>query len=322
MAADKDYTRLGLFLIVATVVVLVTVLFVVQRVRDRPAVQLVTYTDQNVAGLRTDSLVRFKGVTVGHVRQVSVNADSRLVEISFDLFLDQLTGMVEAEGSGDTPTEFAVPEDMRVNVVGNPISGEAYLLIDTPSPLPPPLVLGFEPDLPYMPSMPSPLANVMDRLPELIERGLALFDAADELVARLPETLDRTDAFLTSGDEFMVNADEALEESDLVAFAAELRETIAEIDEVLGRDGTLAEFLTDTSTAIEDAELPSTTEALRELTDGGRASLERADLAIDDLRYSLPAILGAIEQLRTLARFLEEQPESVLYGRRPKGEQQ
>jgi hypothetical protein len=32
--------------------------------------------------------------------------------------------------------------------------------------------------------------------------------------------------------------------------------------------------------------------------------------------------LEAIDQLCTLAQFLKEQPESVLYGRRPKGEQQ
>jgi ABC-type transporter Mla subunit MlaD len=74
------------------VVILGTVLFFVQRLLDRPDVGLVTYTSQNVVGLKPDSPVRFKGVTVGRVDRVAVNADSRLVEIGFELFLDQLTG--------------------------------------------------------------------------------------------------------------------------------------------------------------------------------------------------------------------------------------
>ena len=60
MAVEKDYTRLGLFLILTVIVILGTGLFFVQRLRARPAIALVTYTDQNVVGLRTDSAVRFK----------------------------------------------------------------------------------------------------------------------------------------------------------------------------------------------------------------------------------------------------------------------
>jgi len=38
---------------------------------------------------------------------------------------------------------------------------------------------------------------------------------------------------------------------------------------------------------------------------------------LQHLRRSLPAIRESLEQLRELARQLEEQPESMVYGRRP-----
>ena len=65
MPAEKDYTRLGLFLVIAGVVVLATAMFFVQRYRERPSFAMVTYTEQTVTGLNITSPVRFKGVLVG-----------------------------------------------------------------------------------------------------------------------------------------------------------------------------------------------------------------------------------------------------------------
>jgi hypothetical protein len=101
---------------------------------------------------------------------------------------------------------------MRTKVVGNPITEEAYVLIDTPRDPPPPMSLGFEPERPYMPSMSSPIDAVRDRLPELIERGLGLVDTAENILARLSTTLDKFEAFFT-------NADRILRESELPSSA-------------------------------------------------------------------------------------------------------
>ena len=48
-----------------------------------------------------------------------------------------------------------------------------------------------------------------------------------------------------------------------------------------------------------------------------RAAAEQSTLAADDLRRSLPAIRASLERLSDLARQLQEQPESVVYGPRP-----
>jgi len=45
--------------------------------------------------------------------------------------------------------------------------------------------------------------------------------------------------------------------------------------------------------------------------------MERTSLAADDLRRTLPVIRESLDQLRELARRMDEQPESVVYGPRP-----
>ena len=61
---------------------------------------------------------------------------------------------------------------------------------------------------------------------------------------------------------------------------------------------------------IKAADLPATTQATR-------SASHETILAADDFRRSLPAIRESLEQLRALAKMLEEQPEAVVYGARP-----
>jgi paraquat-inducible protein B len=309
MAVDKDYTRLGLFLALATVVVLGTALFFLQRVRDRPVLEAVTYTDESVTGLDVSSLVRFKGVQVGRVQGIRVDPESRLVEIDFEMFLDRLANLGADLDEVQRASDIGVIEDFRASIVGNPVTGEAYLLIDTPPTPPPAIELGFTPARLRIPSTRSAFSDVRDRLPSLIERGEALAVQLEQIVARLPETLDR-------GDRFFETADRVLVESDVPALSAEARAFFAnasedverlteELSPLLGEDGALTAMLT----SMEESELPAASAAM----------MDETALAMSDLRRSLPAIREGLQQLRMLTRMLEEQPEAMVYGPRARG---
>src|SRR6187401_3768897 len=130
MAVEKSYTRLGLFLVVAILVVLATGLLFIQRMRSREVIELVTYTEENVAGLDISSPVRYRGVPVGRVSNLQVEPGGRTIEIDFELFIDRLTtvgadvtNIQELAGAGFF-------EKLRAQVVGNPVTGEAYLFLD------------------------------------------------------------------------------------------------------------------------------------------------------------------------------------------------
>jgi paraquat-inducible protein B len=316
MAVEKSYARLGLFLVIAIVVMLATALLFIQRMRSREVIELVTYTQENVAGLDISSPVRYRGVVLGRVSNLQVEPGGRTIEIDFELFTDRLntvganvTRLQELARSG-------VLEKLRAQVVGNPVTGEAYLFLDMPENPPPPMALGFTPSRPYIPSMPTPLSEIRDRLPEVLERVESTMQVLMQIVARMPDSLDRADRFFT-------NIDRIVRESELPTLSADSRkffsttsaqmEAIASnLDGLVGEDGTLSKFASEARSAIEAADLPATGRATRD-------AMDQTSLAAEDLRRSLPAMRESLEQLREVARQLQQQPESVVYGPRPAG---
>ena len=135
-----------------------------------------------------------------------------------------------------------------------------------------------------------------------------------EIVARIPASLDRSDRFFT-------NFERTVQQSQLPALSADSRNFFtttssqieqirSELDGLIGTNGELVKFSEEARASIKAADLPAATQSARDAADNSR-------LASDDLRRSLPAIRDSFEQLRELARQLEEQPESVVYGRRP-----
>jgi ABC-type transporter Mla subunit MlaD len=315
MAVEKSYARLGLFLVITLVVVLATALLFIQRLRSHSVIAMVTYTTGNVSGLDISSPVRYRGVHIGQVTDVRVDPRGNLVEIDFEVFLDRLNtlGMDVKRIQKITDIGGMLPR-LRAQVVGNPVTGEAYLLLDSPQNPPPAMTLGFTPTLPYVPSMPSIFSTVQDRLPELIDRAETTLNTVAAIVSRIPDSLDKSDRFFT-------NVERIVQESNIPALSADSRKflstTSVQLDRIssdlnkqIGPDGTFSKAVDDARTAINDAELPATTRSARD-------SFDRASLAADDMRRSLPAIRESLDQLRELARMLEEQPESVVYGPRP-----
>ena len=319
MAVEKSYARLGLFLVVALIVVLATAVFFVQRMRTREVLVLVTYTNENVSGLDVSIPVRFRGVSVGRVTDVRVDPHSDSIEIGFELFLDRLvTFGIDVKRVREIDASGLAPR-MRAQIVGNPVTGEAYLLLDRPVNPPPPLALNFTPDRTYVPSMPTMMSKVQDRLPELLERADATLNTLREIINRMPESIDRTNRFFT-------HIEGLLRDTDLPALSADSRKfltatstQLAQLEQIkqitsdmhklIETQEKFAVLVEDTRAAIRTADLPGTAQATRD-------TLDRTNLAADDLRRSLPAIRDTMEQLRQLARLLEEQPEAIVYGQR------
>jgi len=315
MPAEKSYARLGLFIVVTLAVVLVTAVFFIQQLKNRAAIDMVTYTTENVFGLDVSSVVRFRGVPVGRITGIRVDPKGTMVEIDFEVFLDRLSTIGLNVRRIRTISDIAgVFPKARAHVMGNPMTGEAYLLIDQPQNPPPPLELGFKPSRPYIPSMPSMFARVQDQLPALLDRADATLQTLSEIIARMPDSFDRSDRFFT-------HVERIIDESHLPTLSADSRKFFtttsaqieqirSEMDGVIGTEGTLVKFSEEARAAIKAADLPASTQSAREAADNSR-------LAEDDLRRSLPVIRESLEQMRDLSRMLEEEPESVVYGPRP-----
>ena len=317
MSVERNYARLGLFIAIALIVILGTALLIIQRLRTREAIAFVTYTTENVTGLDVSSPVRLVGVAVGRVTGIRVDPRAGTVEIDFNVFTDRLTELgVSVSDIRKRIDIGGLAPNLRTQLMGNPITGEAYLVVDRPKSPPPPIVLGFTPTRPYIPSMPSPLKTIEDRLPPLLERAEGTLQVLREIIAKLPASLDRSDRFFT-------NVERIMQDSQLPALSADSRQFFtttsaqidrmtSELDGLIGKEGTLVKFTEETQAALRAADLPATSKLTREAASDSR-------LAAEDLRRTLPAIRDSLEQLRELARLLEEQPESVIYGPRQAG---
>src|SRR6516164_7807815 len=314
MSVERNYTRLGLFIAVALIAILGTAVLFIQRLRTRDAISFVTYTTENVTGLDVSSPVRYLGVSVGRVTGIRVDPRAGTVEVDFEVFTDRLTDLgVNVSQVRKKIDLGGLSPNLRTQLMGNPVTGEAFLVIEKPKVPPPPIELGFSPSRPYIPSMPSMMARVQDQLPALLERAEGTLAVLREIIAKLPASLDRSDRFFSDMEKIM-------QESQLPAFSADSREFFAttsaqidqmksELDGLIGKEGTLVKFTEETQAALKAADLSGTTRVTREAANDSR-------LAADDLRRSLPALRDSVEQLRELARLLEEQPESVIYGPR------
>jgi len=316
MAVEKSYTRLGLFLVIALVVVLATALLFIERMRSRQVMELVTYTQENVTGLDISSPVRYRGVAVGRVSNLQVEPGGRTIEIDFELFTDRLTSVGANVINLQGLAAAGFFERLRAQIVGNPVTGEAYLFLDMPENPPPPMALGFTPSRPYIPSMPTPIAVLRDRLPDVLDRVVSTLQVLEEIIARMPTSLDHADRFFA-------NVERIVRESDLPALSADSRKffetTSSRVDSIattldglVGKEGTLSKFAEEARAAIDAADLPASGRATRE-------AMDQTTLAAEDLRRSLPVIRESLGQLRELTRQLQEQPESVVHGTRQTG---
>ena len=219
-------------------------------------IEMVTYTTENVSGLDVSSPVRFRGVPVGRVTELRVDPRASTIEIDFEVFLDRLNTIgANVERIRQTADIEGMFPTLRAQVVGNPVTGEAYLLLDTPENPPPPLALGFTPDRAYIPSMPTPLAAMRDRVPEVLERAEATLQVLREIVSRIPGSLDRSDRFFT-------NVERIIQQSNLPALSADSRKFFAttsaqieqiasELEAVIGTRGTLVTFVDEARAASQ-----------------------------------------------------------------------
>jgi ABC-type transporter Mla subunit MlaD len=315
MSVERSHARLGAFLVVVLIVVLASGLLFIQRWRSQAVMEMVTYTTENVSGLDVASPVRLRGVPVGRITELRVDPTGKTVEIDFEVFLDRLNTIgMDVARIRQTADVTRIFPNVRAQVLGNVVTGDAYLLIDEPVNPPPPIALGFTPSRAYIPSMPSPRSVVSDRLPDVLERTEATLQVLREIVARIPDSLDRSDRFFT-------NVEQIIRQSELpelstgartffTTTSSQIGEMSSNLEAVVGPQGSLVTFVDEARAAIKAADLSGTNQS-------ARAAADQTVLAAEDLRRALPAIRDSLGQLRELARQLQEQPESVVYGPRP-----
>ncbi len=285
--------KLGLFVVLAVLTMLAALFWLGARRFQRTSFPAVSYFDESVQGLDVGSPVKFRGVTVGTVADITIAPDHRHVQVTADVYLDAIQRLGIRDRAPREGEEFLNPL-LRMQLVSAGITGVRFLQTDFfhPGRYPEP-TLPFEPPWNYIPSAPSTLKSVGDTAIDVVNR-------LPDLEARVSETLSTMNTALGSFDRFVTNLQS--QDGSFDRLLVQLRTTTTGV----GRQ-------------IETAELSATTASIR--TAAGSVSNAASGLSEmrEELDASLAALRETLESVRAVADSLERDPSILLRGPRPDG---
>jgi paraquat-inducible protein B len=286
-----NHWKLGLFVLVGLFVMFGALFWLGARRFQRTSFPAVSYFDESVQGLDVGSPVKFRGVTVGTVSDITIAPDHRHVQVTSDIYVDAIHRL----GLGDRapkPGEQFISPLLRMQLVSAGITGVRFLQTDYfhPGRYPVP-ALPFEPPWNYIPSAPSTLKSVGDTATDILNR-------LPELETRIADTLGTMNATLGSVDRFVTEL--GSENGSFDRLLVQLRTTTVSL-----------------GARVDEAKLADTTGAVRTAANNVSTAANGFSELREDLQSSLAALRETLDSVRTVADSLERDPSVLLRGPRP-----
>jgi phospholipid/cholesterol/gamma-HCH transport system substrate-binding protein len=322
-----NHWKLGLFVLVAVILVLASAFYLGARRLVREKIVGVSFFDESVQGLDIGSPIKMRGVQIGSVRSIQFASDKRLVEVESYIYVDALVRMGLAGSGGVDQND--IPEDLVVRLASQGITGVRFLEVDfLPAISHPRLELPFrEPDN-YLPSTSSTLKGLEDtlntfaiKMPQVMDTAVVLMNTINARVGVVD-----TESLSTNTIEVLELLEQRLEAFDSQGISTEARAALANLRVLLARwgvpGGPLDETLKNltalaktTEGAIADADLPGTTAAVREASRSLSGVGPAASLTLHDFQETLEASRRAMTALGQLLDYIERDPGALIRGR-------
>lgn len=319
MTAKVSHTRLGVFVVLAILLLAALAISLGGGNTFRKKVTVETYFNESVQGLDIGSKVRYRGVIIGAVSSINFTYTryeqekspaerKQYVLVEMAVYPDLLG---TAAGAGREFVDKLVADGLRFRMAPVGITGIAYMELDF-NPLAPVLPIEWEPVNLYIPSTRSTVLNFMDSAERILGRLATLdLDSVVRNIDRLAVTLNRkADAVDT----------EKLSK-DATAVLADLRRTLAGIDRVAGSEdmkgvpADLAAGVRKLRELVESPELKRTLVALDR-------SSQRVDKALDGREQDIADLIANLRatsaNLRALTENLRRDPAGTLLAAPPK----
>jgi ABC-type transporter Mla subunit MlaD len=346
MSAQANFFKIGLFVIGATValVILLVILGSGRLFQSKVAVE--TYFNESVQGLEVGSKVKYRGVVVGDVTRIGFSYTKyqldkpmqdrlRYVMIEANILPRLIGGRAGGDITRIETAKAEIEKGLRVRLAPQGITGTNYLEIDYVDPKSnPELAISWEPDNLYIPSAQSTVtqfvaaaSDIMSRLQRLDLEGTLTnvnkllvttnnrIDAIDtaQLSQKTGRVLDKVEKKLDQ-----LPMDKISNES--VALLGELRTTNQRLSVMLD-DPALKRLPADADAALvqlkKTIEDPNLAKSLSHL----QSTLSRIDRLSGggepDLRRTLENLRQITDNLRDLSENAKNYPSQLLLGAPP-----
>lgn len=325
---EANKYKLGIFVIIGAALFM-TALFLLGIAENfQPKVRFVTLFDESVQGLEAGTPVKFRGVSVGKVTNVSYRYSDNYIRVDMESLLSSIDPDSKKYSSTSERAEFfkGVLMDEAANglrcrlAMSSIATGLKFVELDyfDPKKCPPPPVTPPEGIL-YIPSTKSVLANLSTDVSialakissvdyeQISKEIVTTFKTINERLndPKINNMIERFEKIVTTLDATTENVNNALSEARLKQIVDEVADTIKSINELsktLKKEVDavdLPHIAVKTEKAISD-----TAEAAKSIT----ATRKDVSVTIDKLNE-------AIDSFTEFVNYLEEDPSSVIRGK-------
>ncbi|MDH3442293.1 MAG: MlaD family protein, partial [Deltaproteobacteria bacterium] len=270
-----SYFKIGLFVISATVIGMtgIIVLGVGSLLQKKTIVE--TYIDESVQGLDVGSSVKFRGVLVGKVEQITLTSVEYPTKRRYVLVRAGLTSNVfqfPLADAGSPGFKAEIAKGLRMRLAAQGLTGTAYIEADYLDPARnPPLETDWEPMYPYVPSAQSRIMQLSESLDRILQN-------IEEInLQKLTQGVEKSLSTITRVAEG-ANLERIGKETN--ALLTEVRETNRQLKNLVGGS--------DLKKAVADAAAAAGT---------ARQILERAEKPVTQLVADLPKTSEGINRL-------------------------
>jgi phospholipid/cholesterol/gamma-HCH transport system substrate-binding protein len=275
-----SYFKIGIFVISAVVIGIIGVVVLGAGTIFQKKNIVETYIDESVQGLDVGSPVKFRGVPVGRVEQISLTSAEYSTRREYVLVRVSISSNIFQFPVNDPTSpqlKQALDRGFRIRIAPQGLTGVAYLEADYLDPeRNPPLEIDWQPEYPYIPSTRSRITQ----LSEAVERILRNFSDID--IAQLSQTIDKSLEAMTKLAE-NANLDKIGGQAN--ALLNELRATNRQIN-----------------TLVSNPELKTAVADVSASAGRARQIIERAEKPINQMLTDLPQ---ATESLNRLVKRLD-----------------
>ncbi len=304
MAQNRSYFLIGLFVTVGVLIGVAGIVWLGASKYFQKGALYATYFDESVQGLQKDSIVKFRGVDIGTVKQIGVAPDQRLVEVVMKIEVKDfnVNGVVA-----------------KLTMAG--ITGIVYVELDRKKPDEPSLTPGFEAPYPVIPSARSDIKQIESSVNEVIKRIKEIdFAGISTQVIKTAKDVDG----LVKGDKMkriMTNAGvaagklaDASEKIDNFVAGGSVNEVVAQAGEaVKDARAVIAEVKTD----LERMRMTDTAESVNRFVE--RTST-KVDSTLTEVELTAETLRRAADSLEALIDRIGADPSLLIFSRPRKGE--
>lgn len=203
MSKKTSNFKLGIFIIIAVVILLIGVFFLGARDLFRQEWEFETYFNQSVQGLEVGSPVKMRGVTMGSVKKINFIYEEYDTELTYVYVLFNCDpAAIGAKRLNQTPEQLKetiqqlIAQGMRLSLDVQGITGTAILDAQFYEPgRHKELEIDWDPKYPYIPSISGKLARMGETLEKTLDNlsrvdFAAMGEKVDQSLASVSEILD------------------------------------------------------------------------------------------------------------------------------------